>query len=367
MASVDDIRLLVTFRDHPKRAKLRRRLGADGVLALVDLWLWVGANKPTGDLSGMSDEDIEIAAGWTGPAGALLAALRELRWMDGQEGASRMHDWSDHQGWASGAVRRSEAARAAGLASAAQRAAGVRSAPVERALIPDPTDVGQGANGRSTPTRAHVPAAPRHEDPTTVGDGSTGVARNPNGRATPSPSPSPKESPPPARTRAIPEPPPPAAPPTGPAQPTARLEARALEAIWISVVKLTHTDGLSDLAAAIEIAALSKEPPADPVAYAKRLVGLFVQWVDGVRPNRRPQKTPRKMLEHLSRLEEIAAGTREIRPAEDPPATNGNGISRPRPAPPRDQEDERPQPPSYAQVLAAKGITLTAKKPRGDA
>lgn len=125
---------------------------------------------------------------------------------------------------------------------------------------------------------------------------------------------------PPARAHAIPEPPPPAAPPSGPRQPSARLEVRVLDAIWFDAVKLTHKDGLSELAAAIEIASLAKAPPADPETYARQLVPIFVEWVNGVRANRRPQKTPRKMLEHLSRLEEIAAGTREIRPAEDPPA-----------------------------------------------
>lgn len=105
--SVSDIRLIVGFRTHPKREKLRRRLGADGVLALVDLWLWAGGSRPDGSLDGMTDEDIEIAAGWMGAPGALVAALRDVGFLDGYQ----LHDWQDHQGWASGAARRSEAAR----------------------------------------------------------------------------------------------------------------------------------------------------------------------------------------------------------------------------------------------------------------
>ena len=119
MASVDDIRLLVTFPHHPKRALLRRRLGVDGVLALVDLWCWAGGNKPHGDLGEMTDEEIEIAAGWEGDAGILVATLRELRFLDG----NRLHHWAERQGWAAGAERRSEAARVAGQASARARKA----------------------------------------------------------------------------------------------------------------------------------------------------------------------------------------------------------------------------------------------------
>lgn len=112
MASVDDIRVTVAWRDHPKRQKLRRRLGAEGVLALMDLWLWAGANRPSGELTGMSDEDVEIAAQWQGDAGAFVGAAVALRLLDRSDaGALRLHDWDDHQIWASGATMRSEAGR----------------------------------------------------------------------------------------------------------------------------------------------------------------------------------------------------------------------------------------------------------------
>lgn len=116
MASVSDIRLEVSWRDHPKRKKLRRRVGADGVLALLDLWLWTAQNRPDGVLTGLTAEDVEIAAQWQGTPGALVAALLDdaIRLIEQDEvGTLRIHGWDEHQRWASGAARRSEAGRIA--------------------------------------------------------------------------------------------------------------------------------------------------------------------------------------------------------------------------------------------------------------
>ena len=48
-------------------------------------WCWVRANRPGGDLSGLSNGAIETAARWTGKRGALMAALAPT-WLDGEEG-----------------------------------------------------------------------------------------------------------------------------------------------------------------------------------------------------------------------------------------------------------------------------------------
>ena len=48
-----DIRLKLDLFEHPKLQKLRRRLGAEGVLSLLRLWLWASA----------------AAAPWIPPAG----------------------------------------------------------------------------------------------------------------------------------------------------------------------------------------------------------------------------------------------------------------------------------------------------------
>jgi hypothetical protein len=117
-ASVTDIRVTVAWRDHHKRKKLRLRLGSDGVLALLDLWLWTAQNHPDGVLSGMSAEDVEISANWSGQGGTLVAALVDVRLLDVREADAAgtvfvLHDWQEHQQWASGAARRSEAGRLA--------------------------------------------------------------------------------------------------------------------------------------------------------------------------------------------------------------------------------------------------------------
>jgi hypothetical protein len=112
-ASVSDVRLAVTFRDHPKRRKLKRRLGSDGVLALIDLWSWAGANRPDGRLTSLDTEDIEAAAQWDGDEGALVAALVALRLLDETPEGYALHDWDEHQTWAAGAEVRAESARRA--------------------------------------------------------------------------------------------------------------------------------------------------------------------------------------------------------------------------------------------------------------
>ena len=58
----DDARISTAFPQHPKTVKLKRRLGYEGCWALLCFWLWVADNRPAGDLSGLSAEDIEIAA-----------------------------------------------------------------------------------------------------------------------------------------------------------------------------------------------------------------------------------------------------------------------------------------------------------------
>jgi hypothetical protein len=112
-----DIRLQVSFRDHPKRTKLERRLGPAGPLAFIDLLLAVAQSKPDGSLRGWSDEDIAIAARWNGKPEEFVSTLAELRFLDRQDdGSYSIHDWTEHNGYAAGAQERSERARAAARA-----------------------------------------------------------------------------------------------------------------------------------------------------------------------------------------------------------------------------------------------------------
>lgn len=108
---MDDARLAVGFPGHPKTKKLIRRVGEAGAFRLVCLILWAAANRPSGDLAGMTAEDIELAADWRGEADAFVVALLAVGFLEGEEGAYRLHDWAEHQPWAAGADLRSAKAR----------------------------------------------------------------------------------------------------------------------------------------------------------------------------------------------------------------------------------------------------------------
>jgi hypothetical protein len=107
---MSDARLATGFPAHPKTKKLKKRLGPAGPWALVCLFLWCRESRPTGDLSGMSDEDIELAADWDGEDGALVSALAAVKFIDGEAGSYQVHDWAEHQPWSAGSDDRRQRA-----------------------------------------------------------------------------------------------------------------------------------------------------------------------------------------------------------------------------------------------------------------
>lgn len=153
-----DIRLLVSFKDHRKRKRLAYKIGPEGVLALIDLWLTIAETRPeTGDLSGMSVEDIELDAGWCGEPGAFVAAAVESGWIDRHEdGTLALHGWAENQPYLATTARRQEHARTAALArwgrrTDADRAAkGARSMPGAALAMP-------GACQIDAPSRLTLP------------------------------------------------------------------------------------------------------------------------------------------------------------------------------------------------------------------
>ena len=106
-----DIRLSVGFWRHPKTVKLQRRLGLEAVRSLQILWLWAAQSKPSGDLSGLDDEDISIAADWDGDVGVFASALSSIGFLDGESGGYSLHGWQENNGWASSEPTRSEKGR----------------------------------------------------------------------------------------------------------------------------------------------------------------------------------------------------------------------------------------------------------------
>jgi hypothetical protein len=111
---MDDFRVKIGFLGHHKTKKLRRRLGSEAVESF--LWLWEfcsieGNGRTDGDLTGMTDEDIELEAEWNGEPGALVQTLVDVGYVDGDPGARRIHKWSRHQPYIANHTKRSDAAR----------------------------------------------------------------------------------------------------------------------------------------------------------------------------------------------------------------------------------------------------------------
>lgn len=109
-----DIRLKVSFKDHRKRKRLARILGADGVLALIDLMLTAAEQCPvTGHFDGYSVEDIEIDAQWGGAPGAFVDAAVKTGWLVVTESGIGIANWSENQPFLSAKKERSEQGRKA--------------------------------------------------------------------------------------------------------------------------------------------------------------------------------------------------------------------------------------------------------------
>jgi hypothetical protein len=164
-----DVLLAIEFFDHPKTLALQRAHGPAAVVALLRLWCWARRHRPSGDLDGMTDDDIERAAGWKGDRGDLVAAFLApapgehhgfLQSGDFGPGCVyRIRNWSAKQPWArayadaqSLAKTRRAAGRAGGLASAAKRAA-------EGTLTSAPRVGGRFASPKQTPK--HTEATPQ--------------------------------------------------------------------------------------------------------------------------------------------------------------------------------------------------------------
>lgn len=107
----NDIRLSLGFFTHPKTIKLQRRLGLEGVFCLQRLWCFTAQHRCSGILSDMDSEELAIAAGWVNDVTTFVTTLVQLRWLDDVDGVYRVHDWLDHNGFASSADDRSDKAR----------------------------------------------------------------------------------------------------------------------------------------------------------------------------------------------------------------------------------------------------------------
>lgn len=121
-----DIRIEIGFTRHRKTLRLKRLLGADAVLALVELWCYAAIHFPRGDMSELTDEELADAAGWKdSKPGEFADALREVRFVDPPR---RLHNWKSRQGYVCRAPERSAAARVGANAMWNKRRASMRAA-----------------------------------------------------------------------------------------------------------------------------------------------------------------------------------------------------------------------------------------------
>ena len=111
-----DFHIQLSFFTHPKRRKLEKRLGKGACFCLIELWSFTAFNKPDGILANMTTEDIEIAADWNGEDGVFVSTLIDVRFLDRDAGTYLIHDWRDHNPYATGALDRSrQSARASAI------------------------------------------------------------------------------------------------------------------------------------------------------------------------------------------------------------------------------------------------------------
>ncbi len=116
-----DFRVSVDFFSHHKAIKLEKRLGPGALLALLRLWAYAARLRPGGGFAGMSNEDIELAAGWSGQDDAFIAALLETGFVDKSDTGLYLHDWAENNPWVAEMEERSDKARFSRLATVNRR------------------------------------------------------------------------------------------------------------------------------------------------------------------------------------------------------------------------------------------------------
>lgn len=103
-----DYKVSTSFSRSRKWRRLKRLLGWPGIAAIYELWGYVARERPDGDLSSLTDEDIADEIGWeeTTPE-VLCKAFAESGLLDGVSGSYKVHNWKKRQPWCASADERS--------------------------------------------------------------------------------------------------------------------------------------------------------------------------------------------------------------------------------------------------------------------
>lgn len=135
-----DFRVSVGFQHNIKIRRLKKALGAAGPLCLIHIWGYAAQHFPEGTFQEVSRVELEAVAGWCGTAGRLVDTLLELRLIEEKDGEITIHEWAQHNGYASSARIRSDKARLAAMKRHhAQADAGADARAGETAYPPSPS------------------------------------------------------------------------------------------------------------------------------------------------------------------------------------------------------------------------------------
>ena len=91
-----ELMLCTSSRIHPKIRRLKNKLGAEGVLALYNLWCFCKEYRKDGHLTGMEDHDISEAADYEGDNETFVKVLVDLRLLDAEGGVFTVHGWNKY-------------------------------------------------------------------------------------------------------------------------------------------------------------------------------------------------------------------------------------------------------------------------------
>ena len=121
-------------------------------------WAWTAGKRPGGILTGLDAEAVELAADWDGEEGAFVAELLALRLLDEDDSVFSIHDWEEHQAYASKSEERSSKARKAAEArwSKAQEMP-EKSASNAHSMLGNATSIQEHAVSNAPETRSQKP------------------------------------------------------------------------------------------------------------------------------------------------------------------------------------------------------------------
>ncbi len=118
---IRDIRVYVGFFESRKTYKLKKALGAEAVLCLLQLWARAANARQDGILSGWDEEDIAFESGWSNTSDDSLTFVKTLvkvGYVDEKnvDGDYVLHNWDEWQEWTITENERSDKSRFSRLA-----------------------------------------------------------------------------------------------------------------------------------------------------------------------------------------------------------------------------------------------------------